>query len=75
MLVAHQQGFIAPLSELLWQPFRSLAEIVGTGWSQVVNLAEAVASVRDMNLRELALGDRGRSGQQWDIWEAVYSPV
>ena len=28
-----------------------------------------------MNLRELALGTRGRSGDQWDIWEAVYSPV
>jgi hypothetical protein len=28
-----------------------------------------------MNLRELALGDHSRSGQQWDIWEAVYSPV
>jgi hypothetical protein len=28
-----------------------------------------------MNMRELALGTKGRSGQQWDIWEAVYSPV
>ncbi len=27
-----------------------------------------------MNHRELALGTRSRSGQQWDIWEAVYSP-
>ena len=24
---------------------------------------------------ELALGDHGRSGEQWDIWQAVYSPV
>src|SRR5260221_36010 len=24
---------------------------------------------------ELVLGTKGRSGQQWDIWEAVYSPV
>lgn len=23
---------------------------------------------------ELVLGDKSRSGQQWDIWEAVYSP-
>ncbi|MEI6418028.1 MAG: hypothetical protein WCO82_03065 [Sphingomonadales bacterium] len=23
---------------------------------------------------ELVLGDKGRSGQQWDIWQAVYSP-
>jgi putative esterase len=28
----------------------------------------------DMNHRELALGTKSRSGQQWDIWEAVYSP-
>jgi Putative esterase len=27
------------------------------------------------NRRELALGTRSRSGQQLDIWEAVYSPV
>jgi hypothetical protein len=25
--------------------------------------------------RELALGTRGRSGDQWDVWQAVYSPV
>ena len=24
---------------------------------------------------ELALGDHGRSGEQFDIWQAVYSPV
>ncbi|HET7745703.1 MAG TPA: alpha/beta hydrolase-fold protein, partial [Vicinamibacteria bacterium] len=28
-----------------------------------------------MNRMELVLGTKGRSGQQWDIWEAVYSPV
>ena len=28
-----------------------------------------------MNYRELALGTQSRSGQQWDIWEAVFSPV
>ena len=28
-----------------------------------------------MNLRELVLGTHSRSGGQWDIWEAVYSPV
>ncbi len=27
------------------------------------------------NRKELALGTRSRSGQQYDIWEAVYSPV
>ena len=31
-------------------------------------------SVRDYNHLELVLGDRSRSGQQWDIWEATYSP-
>lgn len=31
--------------------------------------------VKDMNHRELALGTKSRSGDQWDIWEAVYSPV
>ncbi len=38
-------------------------------------LGEVDATLKDMNLRELALGTKGRSGQQWDIWEAVYSPV
>ncbi len=31
--------------------------------------------VRDSNLRELALGTNSRSGDQWDVWESVYSPV
>ena len=31
--------------------------------------------VKDMNYRELAFGTKSRSGDQWDIWEAVYSPV
>ena len=38
-------------------------------------LGNVSSSLREMNLRELALGDKSRSGQQWDIWEAVYSPV
>ena len=29
----------------------------------------------DMNRREFILGDNSRSGDQWDIWQAVYSPV
>ena len=28
-----------------------------------------------MNTLELVLGTNGRSGGQWDIWQAVYSPV
>jgi hypothetical protein len=37
-------------------------------------LGQLTATLREMNYRELALGTKGRSGQQWDIWEAVYSP-
>lgn len=33
------------------------------------------STLRSMNQRELALGTKSRSGQQWDIWEAVYSPM
>ena len=33
------------------------------------------ATLEQMNHFELVLGTRGRSGQQWDIWQAVYSPV
>ena len=28
-----------------------------------------------MNYRELALGTNSPSGEQWDIWQAVYSPM
>jgi len=38
-------------------------------------LGHVSSSVRDQNRLEAALGDRSRSGQQWDIWEATYSPV
>ncbi len=38
-------------------------------------LGEVDATLEEMNHRELALGSKGRSGQQWDIWQAVYSPV
>jgi hypothetical protein len=37
-------------------------------------LGQITATLRQMNHRELALGTKSRSGQQWDIWEAVYSP-
>lgn len=30
--------------------------------------------MQDSNHKELALGDKSRSGQQFDIWEATYSP-
>jgi hypothetical protein len=32
-------------------------------------------TLEQMNQREMALGSRGRSGDQWDIWQATYSPV
>lgn len=37
-------------------------------------LGQLDATVEQMNHRELALGTKSRSGQQFDIWEAVYSP-
>ncbi len=38
-------------------------------------LGHLQAMVRDYNHLELALGDKSRSGDQFDIWEAVYSPM
>jgi len=37
-------------------------------------LGHVSTSVKDYNRLELVLGDKSRSGQQWDIWEATYSP-
>ena len=34
-----------------------------------------VSMMKDENHYELVVGDRSRSGGQWDIWEATYSPV
>jgi len=39
------------------------------------SLGHVSSTLREMNQREHALGSKSRSGQQWDIWEAVYSPV
>jgi hypothetical protein len=38
-------------------------------------LGEVSCTLEEVNHRELALGTRGRSGDQWDIWQAVYGPV
>jgi len=38
-------------------------------------LGQIDATLAGMNHFELALGTSSRSGQQWDIWQAVYSPV
>ncbi len=37
-------------------------------------LGEVTGTQRDMNYMELVQGDHGRSGQQYDIWTAVFSP-
>jgi len=39
------------------------------------HLGHVSATLEQVNHRELVLGSRSRSGDQWDIWEAVYSPV
>ena len=38
-------------------------------------LGHVSTTLEEMNRRELVLGTKTRSGQQWDIWEAVFSPV
>jgi len=38
-------------------------------------LGHLSATLEQLNRLELVLGTKSRSGQQWDIWEAVYSPV
>ena len=38
-------------------------------------LGNVHASQYDVNRLEAALGDKGRSGQQYDIWEATFSPM
>jgi hypothetical protein len=50
-------------------------------WKTVVKpghrdyLGHISATVEQMNRLELVLGTHGRSGGQWDIWQAVFSPV
>ncbi len=38
-------------------------------------LGHVSATLQEVNNREMVLGSKSRSGQQWDIWEAVFSPV
>ncbi len=38
-------------------------------------LGHVSATLEEMNRLELVLGTKTRSGQQWDVWEATYSPV
>lgn len=37
-------------------------------------LGHTLITTKEINSYELALGDHGRSGEQFDIWQAVYSP-
>ena len=51
------------------------------GWMKVERPNERrpdgniVSMMKDENWYELVVGDKSRSGGQWDIWEATYSPV
>jgi enterochelin esterase-like enzyme len=38
-------------------------------------LGRTLATTRSVNQNELALGSHGRSGEQFDIWNAVFGPV
>lgn len=38
-------------------------------------LGEVGTTLEQANRRELAIATHGRSGEQWDIWQAVFSPV
>jgi hypothetical protein len=38
-------------------------------------LGEVLSTMEEQNHLELVLGTHGRSGDQWDIWQAVFSPV
>jgi hypothetical protein len=38
-------------------------------------LGQTRVTLEQTNLKELVLGSKSRSGGQWDIWEAVFSPV
>ena len=38
-------------------------------------LGHVSSTLEQANRCELVLGTKSRSGEQWDIWEAVYSPV
>lgn len=38
-------------------------------------LGQVRTTLEMINRRELVLGTKSRSGDQWDIWEAVYGPV
>lgn len=49
--------------------FRKMARPALRNW-----LGQLQITMEESNHLELALGTKSRSGGQWDIWEAVYSP-
>src|SRR5205085_2390956 len=57
------------------------AYVIDNGWIQIDRPNQRqpdgniVSMMKDENHYELVVGDRSRSGGQWDIWEATYSPV
>lgn len=51
-------------------PFRRIEKPSNRDWLGAIR-----ATVRDDSQLELTLGTKNRSGQQFDIWEAVFSPV
>lgn len=59
----------------------SNAYYLDKGWMKVERPSERrpdgniQSMMKDENLYELVVGDKSRSGGQWDIWEATYSPV
>ncbi len=57
------------------------AYYIDKGWTKVERPSERrpdgniEGMMKDENWFELVVGDKSRSGGQWDIWEATYSPV
>ena len=57
------------------------AYFVDKGWMKIERPSERrpdgtiQSMMKDENWFELVVGDKSRSGGQWDIWEATYSPV
>lgn len=51
-------------------PWKTVARPAHRDW-----LGHLSATMEQMNRMELVLGTKGRSGAQFDVWQAVYSPV
>ncbi len=57
------------------------AYYIGAQWKRTPRpghrnwLGHIDATLEEMNHYEYLLGTKGRSGDQWDVWESVYSPV